>query len=595
MAHESFENEEIADVLNKYFISVKVDREERPDIDSVYMSVCQALTGSGGWPMSIFMTADQKPFFAGTYFPPVSRGGMVGMKELLMAVTSKWKEDKAALFRSADKLVDFVESRGGASSEGIDESLPDTTYRMFSESFDERYGGFGSAPKFPTPHNLIFLMMYSRINDEERAFAQAKKTLESMRRGGIFDHIGYGFSRYSTDEYYLVPHFEKMLYDNALLMMAYCVAYKISGDRYLLDTAEKTARYVFREMTGDDGRFYSAQDADSEGMEGRYYVWDQQEILSILGEEKGRSFCSRFGITKSGNFEGKSIPNLLDGGSIMDDLEEEKQQLYRYRKERTHMHLDDKVLTSWNSLMIYAMTVLYRTSGDEKYLAAAEKAQGFIEENLSGRDTGSDILYVSYRNGKPSVWGFLDDYAFYTAALIGLHQASGKEAYLRRAVDICRSAHRQFFDEENGGYFMYGREHSSLITRPKETYDGAIPSGNSVMAYCLVRLWQLTGNDDFRSSAEKQLSYLSGEAKNYPAGCSMFLMALLSYFQPPQEITVVLAEGDDEAEIMRGLPLDADVTILHGETEEYKLQDGRTTYFVCRDHTCLPPTNELIH
>ncbi len=595
MAHESFENEEIADVLNKYFISVKVDREERPDIDSVYMSVCQAFTGSGGWPMSIFMTADQKPFFAGTYFPPVSRGGMVGMKELLMAVASKWKEDKAALFRSADELVDFVESRGGALSEGIDESLPDTAYRMFSESFDERYGGFGSAPKFPTPHNLIFLMMYSRINDEERAFAQSKKTLESMRRGGIFDHIGYGFSRYSTDEYYLVPHFEKMLYDNALLMMAYCVAYKISGDRYLLDTAEKTARYVFREMTGDDGRFYSAQDADSEGMEGRYYVWDQQEILSILGEEKGRSFCSRFGITKSGNFEGKSIPNLLDGGSIMDDLEEEKQQLYRYRKERMHLHLDDKVLTSWNSLMIYAMTVLYRTSGDEKYLAAAEKAQGFIEENLSGRDTGGDILYVSYRNGKCSVRGFLDDYAFYTAALIGLHQTSGKEAYLRRAVDICRSAHRQFFDEENGGYFMYGREHSSLITRPKETYDGAIPSGNSVMAYCLVRLWQLTGNDDFRSSAEKQLSYMSGEAKNYPAGCSMFLMALLSYFHSPQEITVVLAEGDGEAEIMRGLPLDADVTILHGETEEYKLQDGRTTYFVCRDHTCLPPTNELIH
>lgn len=590
MAHESFENEEIAQILNEYFVAVKVDREERPDVDSVYMSVCQAITGNGGWPMSIFMTPEQKPFYAGTYFPPSSRYGMMGFRDLLLAIAQQWKTNRKNLLASAEDILLYITPKSVKVQEKIDSHLPRKAAEVFARSFDEKHGGFGRAPKFPTPHNLIFLTLYSVITHDDTVFQQVKVTLEKMRRGGIFDHIGYGFSRYSTDNFYLVPHFEKMLYDNALMILACAAAYKKSGECLFLYTAEQTVEYIFREMTGPSGEFYSAQDADSDGKEGKFYIWTYEEIGEILGTERGKEFCEHFGITKEGNFEGKNIPNLLNGNEISREFEQEGKELYEYRKSRAKLHLDDKVLTAWNSLMICAMAVLYRVTGNRKYLSAAEKNQRFIEEHL----VNGDWLYVSCRGGKFSVKGFLDDYAYYAAALLCLYEVNAGSEYLEQAEKILEEAERQFADPDGGGYFLYGTQNNSLITKPKETYDGALPSGNSVMAYCLVRLSQITGEKRCTERAERQLAFLSGEAEGYPAGHCLFLSALLMYLHPPKKITAVISEEEPD-NILSALPLYADVRILQDPTEEYRFLNNRTTYYVCDNHTCLPPSNELLN
>lgn len=589
MAHESFENQEIANILNQYFVSVKVDREERPDIDSVYMEVCQAFTGRGGWPMSIFMTAEQKPFFAGTYFPPESNRGMIGFRDLLLTVADKWRSDREALLTTADDVSRQLCREEGDVDSRIRGNLPVEAANLFKQSFDKQHGGFGSAPKFPMPHSLIFLTLYSHIYQDDSALSQVECTLSAMRRGGLFDQIGYGFSRYSTDELYLVPHFEKMLYDNALLIMAYLIAYKKSGNRQHLDTAEKTAEYVFQEMTDKEGGFYSAQDADSEGEEGKYYVWRYEEICHVLGEERGREFCDYFDITRQGNFEGKNIPNQLKSKEITDDFEKEAKTLYQYRKNRGKLHLDDKVLTSWNSLMICAMAMLYRVTGKEKYRLAAAKSRAYIEKNLAE----GNILYVSCRGNMRSVKGFLDEYAYYTAALVSLYEVTAENCYLERAEQICNEAVHQFADQDGNGYFLCGNQNGNLISRPKETYDGALPSGNSAFAYCLVRLSQITGKDTYRQMAEQQLAYLSGAAEHYPAGYSLFLTVLLLYLHPPKKITVVLAKDDKEEKIIRKIPLYSEIKILKEETTSYQLLNGKTTYYICENYICLPPVNSL--
>ena len=356
MAHESFEDSRTARFLNDHFISIKVDREERPDIDSVYMAVCQAFTGSGGWPLSVFMTWEKQPFFAGTYFPVHSQYGTPGFLELLTAIVRQWEHDRHALFRSAGELVEQMKKAAAAPATAgrKRENLPKTAVSMLARLFDRENGGFGPAPKFPTPHNLLFLLLYAKISGENAPLQMAAKTLRQMRRGGLFDQIGYGFSRYSTDNRFLVPHFEKMLYDNALLIMAYAAAFRLTEDPFLLNTAEQTAEYVLREMTAPGGGFYSAQDADSEGDEGKYYTFTPGEIRAVLGEEKGKRFARAFDITDSGNFMGKNIPNRLKSGEEDSPgvFEEERQCLYRYRKNRFPLSLDDKILRSWNSLKI---------------------------------------------------------------------------------------------------------------------------------------------------------------------------------------------------------------------------------------------------
>lgn len=609
MAHESFEDTKVAEILNQYFVSIKVDKEERPDIDSIYMSVCQAFTGSGGWPTTIFLTPEQKPFFAGTYFPKTAKYGQMGLVELLLAIHKKWTTDREELLKSSeevvaalkretedsDKVIKSKDSKADT-ERNMNEILTDTSglfldgaYSIFCRTFDEQYGGFGNAPKFPTPHNLLFLMQYYEKHKQDDAMKMVEKTLMQMYRGGIFDHIGGGFSRYSTDRYFLVPHFEKMLYDNALLILAYCKAYQITKNRIFLDVAVKTADYILREMTDPEGGFYSAQDADSEGVEGKYYVFEPAEIIDLLGKTVGQEFNQYFDITPEGNFEGKSIPNLLNTDMIKENLDVYMSDIYQYRKKRYALHLDDKILTSWNGLMIAAMCHLYRMTMNKKYLNAAISAQNFIQIKLCKKDT----LYVSYRKGQCSGNGFLDDYANEIFALLSLYEATLDDMQLEKAKKFCQKAVIEFWDEENGGFFLYGKENEQLILRPKETYDGAMPSGNSMMAYNLVRLYFITEDKYYGDLAEKQLAFMGGGISQYPAGYTMSLLALSDYIDSPEKITVVLKDKQMPEDLSCRIGLDAVIQVLDQLTREYPLINEWTTYYVCRGHSCQPPVNEL--
>lgn len=610
MAHESFEDEEVAEELNRNFISIKVDKEERPDIDSIYMSVCMMLTGSGGWPTSIFMTPEQKPFYAGTYFPKNPSYGSIGFLGLLKIIHEKWTQNEDSLVKTGEEITrqlkrytegetqQFAEN---GESQGIYEKLSEQAFLWFWNSFDRVNGGFGKAPKFPTPHNLMFLMEYYRVTGEEHALEMAEKTLLQMYKGGIFDHIGYGFSRYSTDNYFLVPHFEKMLYDNALLLLSYTKAFSITGKNIYRKIAEKTADYILREMTSPEGGFYSAQDADSEGVEGRYYVFDYNEMIELLGSEKGKQFNDYYNITKQGNFEGKNIPNRLKAS---DDLGEEKfeesiAKVYSYRKERAKLHLDDKILTSWNGMMIGALAMMYRIFGKEVYLQQAKAACDFIEQHQQEED----VLFVSCREGRCQGKGFLDDYAFYGFALINLYEATLDRSYLDKAIRYCKKAIADFGDKEQGGFYLYGRENEQLILIPKETYDGAIPSGNSVMAYNLVKLRNLLLENEWQEQAEKQLEFLTscaaeaGESSAFlggnakAAGQSFFLTALSIYQNPPEHIVCVVKDKSDLEKLKAKMQQGADILVFEEETAEYKRINDRTTLYICKAHSCMPPVN----
>lgn len=587
MAHESFEDAAVAALLNEHFVSIKVDREERPDIDSIYMAVCQALTGGGGWPTSIFLTPEQKPFFAGTYFPKTTRFGSVGFLELLRAIADKWQKDRQALMDSAESVLAFLREQETAQG-SADAQLMDDAAAWFRQTFDAKYGGFGGAPKFPTPHNLLFLLTHAEKTGEETLRTMVETTLRQMYRGGLFDHIGGGFSRYSTDRMFLVPHFEKMLYDNALLLLAYCKAYAVTGKRLYLHVAERTAAYVLREMTAPDGGFYSAQDADSDGVEGKYYVFTPDEVTGLLGEEKGRAFNAYYDITARGNFEGKSIPNLLKNTDMTGEFDADLPRLYAYRRSRTHLHLDDKMLTAWNALMIAALAQLYRVSGKRDYLDAAERAQRFVDTAL----TEGDTLFASFRDGRRGAPGFLDDYAFEIFALLALYEATYQAPYLARAQRLCDRVLADFADAAHGGFYFRAQDGEPLILRTKETYDGALPSGNAVFAYDLVWLHLLTGEERFAAQAQSQLDFLAGAASRAPAGHCMFLLALSDFLEPPETIKVVPAPGDALENLACRVPLGAVVTVL-APSPEYPLVNGKTTYYVCKNHACQPPTNEL--
>lgn len=587
MAHESFEDQEIADLLNKYFISIKVDREERPDIDSVYMSVCQAFTGSGGWPTSIFMTADQKPFFAGTYFQKNGRGGMMGLKELLIAIHEMWTTNRHELLRESEEIIKHL-NKSDTKSEAADIQILDSAVALYERIYDRKYGGFGKAPKFPTPHNIIFLLSYYERFGKAECLEMAEHTLLQMYRGGMFDHVGFGFCRYSTDARFLVPHFEKMLYDNALLILAYCKAYAVTKKTLYLKIAEKTADYILREMTAPYGGFYSAQDADSDGEEGKYYLFTPDEIISVLGKLDGEAFNRHFDISDKGIFEGKSIPNILNSDWTDESFETLLPQIYNYRKERNALHLDDKILTAWNGLMIAAMCELYRAGGKSVYIELAKNADAFILKNLYE----NGILFVSFKDGKNGVEGFLDDYAGFIFAQLSLYQATLEQEYLERAKLMCENVLKKFSDDA-GGFYLYSNDSETLIVRPRETYDGAIPSGNSLMAYNLVRLSLITSDESYASMVERQLNYIAADASHYPPGYAMFLTALLEYSYPPTKVTVVLDDQTDKNDIPIGFSTDTIVTLLQQPTEEYPLKNAKTTFYVCHEHSCMPPVNNL--
>ncbi len=587
LAHESFEDEEIAELLNQYFISIKVDKEERPDIDSVYMAVCQAFTGSGGWPTSIFMTADGKPFFAGTYFPKTSRGGMIGFRELLLVIHEKWESERDMLLQDSEEIIKHL-NRSETVSDISDIDITHLAVSQYERIYDEKHGGFGHAPKFPTPHNLLFLLNYYERYKTASCLNMAENTLIQMYRGGMFDHIGFGFCRYSTDKKFLVPHFEKMLYDNALLILAYCKAYAVTKKDIYLEIAEKTANYMIREMTSPEGGFYSSQDADSEGEEGKYYLFTPSEITDVVGQKDGERFNRHFDITDAGNFEGKNIPNLLKSDPSDKNFEHFLPILDDYRKKRYALHRDEKILTSWNSLMIAAMCELYLVSRKEIYLSTAQNADSFIQKNLCDGDT----LHVSFHMDKRGVKGFLDDYAAYIFSQLSLYRATLESGYLERAKSLCDKVIADFGDN-TGGFYLYGKDHEELIMRPKEIYDGAIPSGNSLMTYDLVRLSFLTDEEKHRTEAKRQLDFLSQRAVQYPTSHAMFLSALLEHIKPPMKVTVVANEQTEKNSLPLALPPDT-IIILRKPTKDYPLKNGKTTYYVCKGHSCLPPTNDLL-
>ncbi|MGI5891804.1 MAG: thioredoxin domain-containing protein [Bacillota bacterium] len=608
MEKESFEDQGVAEILNQYFVAIKVDREERPDVDAVYMSVCQSLAGQGGWPLTIVMTPDQKPFFAATYIPKTSRYGNAGMMDLLPHIWNMWQTQRKELLQVGNEISSFLSSQVERTNEIYEPSreLIGQAVKLYRQTFDKKNGGFGFAPKFPTPHNLIFLLKYFIYEQDKEALAMAEKTLEQMYRGGIFDHIGGGFSRYSTDNKWLVPHFEKMLYDNALLSYAYLEAYRCTKKDIYRMIAERTMSYVLCELTDEKGGFYCGQDADSEGVEGKYYVFTPQEVETVLGKEQADLFNSWFDITENGNFEGKNIPNLLNNENFNQpnkQIEMLCNDIYIYRLRRTKLPKDDKVLTAWNALMIAAFAHAYAVLGDKRFLLAAQKAQEFIASSLTDEQ---GRLLVRWRDGEAIGSGNIDDYAFYAWALLELYRADFQVGYLRQAIAIAELMIKHFFDEENGGFYLYAQDSEQLIIRPKEIYDGALPSGNSVAVLVLHQLAKLTGETKWQELSQKQLQFVAANVRKYPVGYSFCLLAMMDAIYPSKELICVTAANEAPDTLRPWLNERSNMTVLLKTAKNdqelkklapfsagYQLPEKGQLYHLCQNATCSLPVSEL--
>lgn len=600
MAKESFENEEIARLLNENFISIKVDREERPDIDAIYMNSCVAMNGHGGWPLTIFALPSQKPFFTATYLPFKTSMGRMGLFELLTNINEEWKEGGQRFIEYGNEFTGFLEKQNAAQKKAYlkGKELFDKAYSLYEKNFDRTYGGFGTAPKFPSPHNLMFLMRYHFFENNDKAFKMVEKTLESMFRGGIYDHLGSGFCRYSTDRMWLIPHFEKMLYDNALMVMAYFEAYQITGKQLYKQVAENTLEFVIRELNSTSGGFWTALDADTEGEEGLFYALEYEEVIKVLGEEDGKIFAEHFNITKQGNFDGKNVPNVIGNKDIgvNEKLITLVQAMYHYRKKRHKLHVDDKVLTSLNALMACAFIKGFMVMEKDAYLILANKAIEFIEKNLIDDDGN---IYVSYREGRTQIMGGLDDYSYYCMALINMYEATFNPKYLKRAYLFVNKIVENFEDKDNGGFFMNDKRVQDLIFRPKDSYDGATPSGNSVMGYVLNKMYRLTGKEEIREMAVKHNKYLENVAAENPNHMSFALMALMQEFYPSKEI-IAVAENSDKIESLKSKlkEFSPNTTYIVKFTEgsdpadyadflwEYDIKNNSTTYYVCENKSC---------
>ncbi len=610
MAHESFEDEEVAKIINDNFIAIKVDREERPDVDSVYMTVCQALTNHGGWPLTIIMTPDQKPFFAGTYFPKNSKYNMPGLTDILYSIITHWKDNRNKLISSSESIL--AELNKYYEGESKDVKLTSKTlengYDQLSNIFDNKYGGFGVAPKFPTPHKIMFLLRYYKTHKDIKTLEMAEKTLNFMYKGGLFDHIGFGFSRYSTDNKWLVPHFEKMLYDNALLILVYLEGYEITKNQLYKNVAMKALEYIFRELTNENGGFYCAEDADSEGEEGKYYVLNPLEILGVLGEDDGTYFNEYFDITIDGNFEGKSIPNLIKNSNFNKDnsrIRDLSEEVLEYRSKRMKLHKDDKILTSWNGLMIAALAKAYKVLEDERYFEYAKKTVNFIFKNLVDENKR---LLARYRDEESRHKAYLDDYAFLCFGLIELYESSFDVAFLKKAIDLNEEMINLFWDDGKQGFFLYGEDSEKLIARPKELFDGAIPSGNSVAAYNLIKLARITGEANLEDIAEKQLDFICGSIFSEEINHSFFLIAASFALNTSKELVCVIKDKSDEEKIKALLSEKQTfnlTTIIKSDEnkqeieelipfiKDYDFVNDKSTYYLCEGKSCLAPVNDI--
>ncbi len=628
MEYESFEDQDVAGLMNEAFISIKVDREERPDLDHIYMTVCQMMTGSGGWPLTILMTPDKEPFFAGTYIPKRNRFGRAGMIELIPKILEVWTSRYDEVLESAGKIMEALKTvEKGTPGSSLEGSLLDKAYGELAGRFDREYGGFDVAPKFPTPHNLLFALRYWKRTGNKLALQMVEETLQKMRRGGIYDQVGLGFHRYSTDREWLVPHFEKMLYDQAMLAMAYLETFQATGDNRYGDTAGEIFTYILRDMTSAEGGFYSAEDADSEGVEGKFYVWEEREIRAVLEKEEAELVGAVYNIKKEGNIRdeasGKDTGvNILHMGKPLSEIAgkwkipvpelEEKlrlimKKLFEKREERIHPHKDDKILTDWNGLMIAALATGGRILGEEKYVKAALNAMNFILSRLRLED---GRLLHRYRAGG-GITANLDDYAFLVWGLIELYETIFDPDLLETAIELNQSMISHFWDEKNGGFFFTPDDGEDLIIRKKEIYDGAVPSGNSVAMLNLLKLARFTGLSSLEEMADRAGRAFSTEVKEHPSAHTQLMMAIDFGIGPSYEVVIVgRPDGEDTREMVTALNrrfIPNKVTIfrsledssakmvnLAGFLKHYDAIDDRATAYVCINNSCRTPTTEPV-
>lgn len=613
MAHESFEDPDIAELMNEAFINVKVDREERPDIDSTYMTVCQMLTGQGGWPLTIIMTPDKEPFFAGTYIPKEARFNRIGLRQLIPGVNGMWKNEPKRVEKATAKIREgFTKSQEFENGKFPGTEATDFAAEQLAQRYDSEYGGFGSAPKFPSPHNLMFMLRQWKLTEEKRFLNMVTTTLEKMRLGGIWDHIGFGFHRYSTDQEWLLPHFEKMLYDQALLMMAYTEGWQAAGNPLFKQTVYEIAEYVERDLLHPEGGFYSAEDADSEGEEGKFYVWENDEVESLLSDD-APPFINLFNITTEGNFEdeatkertGKNIPHLSsalapDQSSWFKDI---RTTLFNKREERIRPLLDDKILTDWNGLMIAALAKAGFAFGDDHLIALAKKAVLFIEENLF-KDRA---LLHRYNDGEAAIDAMADDYAFLIWGLIELYESTFEPEYLTRALKLNKQFLDLFWDEDKGGFYFSIADEDQVYGRQKQIFDGAMPSSNSVAMMNMIRLSRLSGKTELEDYADKIGQAFSADLIRSGASICHSMQSIQFLNADPEEITFRTDSSKQEPLLKLIRNQFTPFKVLHMITEEnhkeltaiadytatQKKVDDKPTLYICRNFTCEQPVNDL--
>jgi uncharacterized protein YyaL (SSP411 family) len=618
MEKESFENEEIAALLNKWFVCIKVDREERPDIDSVYMTVCQMMTGRGGWPLTIVMTPDKKPFFAATYIPKESKLGMRGISEILCELHEIWIHEKRKVLDAADNMASAIKAPVYHGEE-VAEKIFRNAYQALSRQFDDYSGGFGPAPKFPTPHKLLFLLRYWKTCNSAHALNMVKKTLDAIQLGGIWDHIGFGVHRYSTDQKWVVPHFEKMLYDQALLTLAYTEAYQATGDIQYKETAEHILQYVLRDMTSPDGGFYSAQDADLDGVEGKFYTWKKEEVTSIV--EDPDVVCGVFNVTEHGNFIepetglNKNIITMkkplkkyaedmdIPLNKLNEIVKKARKSLFEARESRVHPQTDDKILTDWNGLMVAAFSKAGQVFKNYEFVTAAEEATEFVIDTMY-----DNILYHRYRDNDTAIPGFLDDYACFVWGLLELYETTFTVKYLETALELTEYMVDHFLDSQTGGFYQTSDTSEHVLTRQKQFYDGATPSGNSVAMYTLVRLARMTDSLKFEKMAMQIVKAAAQHIQLTPSAHTFLLSALNFVWGPSHEVVIV---GDPAAEDTHTM-IDAvrapyvpnkvvlfkpdhpsDITSLCPFFSDMTTLDGNPTGYVCTNQSCQTPTTNI--
>ena len=627
MAHESFEDEEIGLLMNDTFVSIKVDREERPDLDNIYMTVCQLMTGSGGWPLTIIMTPDKKPFFAGTYFTKENSYGRPGLKDIILNVKELWNIKSEEVETSANELINALKKiSDNKPGDELNSDVFDTCFETLSSNFDDIYGGFGESPKFPTAHNLLFLLRYWKHYKKDRALKIVTITLDSMANGGIYDQIGFGFHRYSVDQEWLIPHFEKMLYDQAMISAIYIEAFQAIGNERYKRIANEIFEYVLRDMKSEQGGFYSAEDADSEGKEGKFYIWNKKELIEVLGRVDGEFASKVFGVTEEGNFKEESTGkktglNILHFENSMDDMTEIfsiskkelesriiniRNKLFKYRNKRIHPHKDDKILTDWNGLMIASFAKGGYVFGSDRYLKAAINAADFILDKM----IVNNRLMHRFRDEESAIDGNIDDYAFLIYGLLELFETSFDVKYLKFALSLNKTLFEHFWDFKNGGFYFTPDDGEKVLVRKKEIYDGAIPSGNSIMMLNLLKISQLTENKDLLDKALHLEKSFSQTIQKMPNGFTGFLCALDFRIGPSYEMVIAGKRDDDRTEALveatrrNFIPNKTLILLFNNEESsnlikiipsiEFKrMENDKATAYICSKSSCFTPTNDL--